>query len=160
MIRKVKFLPKDVYDIVLEWAVIPTFDILIEYGNQGFIFVKRTIAPYKNVWAFPGLRMMKREEINDTLERIIYTELGLRVDFRKKIFLGQYVGKFQSEHKRQDLSTGFFLHIADSQKIRLNKEHFSAIRIAKSMPKPIGSMYEYYFDQYQKFIEKKSLSKH
>lgn len=41
MIRKVNFLPKDVYDIVLKYAVIPTFDLVIGYGNQGIILVKR-----------------------------------------------------------------------------------------------------------------------
>lgn len=88
MIKKVKFLPEDIYYTVLDWAVIPTFDLLIEYGNRGFIFVKRKIAPYK-------------EEINDTLERIAFWEVGLRLNFKKKVFLGQYVGKFQTEHKRQ-----------------------------------------------------------
>jgi colanic acid biosynthesis protein WcaH len=148
MIRKVKFLPKDVYEIVLKWVVIPTFDVLIEYGNQGFIFVRRKIAPYKDVWAFPGLRMLKGEEINDTLERISFWELGLKIDFKDKIFLGQYVGKFQLEQKRQDLSTGFYIKISDKQQIKFNKEHFYSMKITKKIPTPIGAMYKYYFEQY------------
>lgn len=148
MIRKVRFLPDDIYYTVLDWAVIPTFDILIEYGDQGFIFVKRKIAPYKDAWAFPGLRMMKSEEINDTLERIAFAELGLKVNFENKVFLGQFVGKFKTEHNRQDLSTGFYVKINDDQPIKVNDGHFYSIKIAKTIPKPAGAMYQYYFKQY------------
>ena len=130
MIRKVKFLPKDVYQIVLEYAVIPTFDLIIEYGNKGVIFVKRIIPPYKNVWALPGLRMLKTEEIDDTLERIAFWELEVKINPKNKIFLGQYVGKFKSERNRQDLSTGYWITIKDNQPLKPNKEHFSTIKIS------------------------------
>jgi hypothetical protein len=155
MIRKIKFLPKDVYGTVLDWAVIATFDILIEYGNQGYIFVKRKIAPYKNVWAFPGLRMMKSEEINDSLERIAYKELGLKINFEKKVYLGQFVGKFKTEHNHQDLSTGFYIKIQDNKPIKLNKEHFYAVKVAKTLPVPIGAMYKFYFQRYAELLNKK-----
>jgi hypothetical protein len=157
MIRKVKFLPQDVYYTILDWAVIPTFDILIEYGDKGFIFVKRKIAPYKDVWAFPGLRMMKSEEINDSLERIAYTELGLKINFKKKIYLGQFVGKFKTEHNRQDLSTGFYIKITTSQSIKLNKEHFYRVKVSRTLPRPAGAMYKYYFEQYIKLSQNQKL---
>jgi len=148
MIKKVKFLPPDVYQTVLEYAVIPTFDLVIEYGDKGIVFVKRKIAPYKNVWSLPGLRMLKSEEINDSLDRILFWELGLVADFNKKIFLGQYVGKFRTEKKRQDLSTGYYIKVNDNQKIKLSKEHFSEIQISYSVPKPIGAMYKFYLDKF------------
>lgn len=155
MIRKVKFLPKDVYDVVLKYAVIPTFNLVIEYGNQGVIFVKRTIPPYKNVWALPGLRMLKSEEIDDTLERIALWELGLKIDPRKKVFLGQYVGKFQSEQARQDLSTGYHISVSDKQQIKANMDHFSSFVVTKKFPQPMGAMYKFYLEQYLKLKEGK-----
>jgi hypothetical protein len=157
MIRKVKFLPQDVYYTILDWAVIPTFDILIEYGDNGFIFVKRKIAPYKDVWAFPGLRMMKSEEINDSLERIAYAELGLKINFKKKIYLGQFVGKFKTEHNRQDLSTGFYIKIRNNQPIKPNKEHFYRVKVSRTLPRPAGAMYKYYFGQYIKLSQNQKL---
>lgn len=153
MIRNIKLLPPDIYYTVLDWVVIPTFDILIEYGNKGFIFVKRKIAPYKDVWAFPGLRMMKSENINDSLERIAFAELGLKIDFQKKVFLGQFVGKFKTEHKRQDLSTGFYIKISEDQIIKPNIDHFYEIVVSKKLPKPVGAMYKYYFEQYKKLFK-------
>lgn len=149
MIRKVKFLPPEIYKTVLEYAVIPTFDLILEYGKSGIIFVKRTVQPYKNVWSLPGLRMLKTEEVNDTLERIAFWELGLKIDASKKVFLGQYVGKFKTEMNRQDLSTGYYIPVKDTQKIKLNKEHFSNVKISYNLPKPIGAMYKFYFEQYE-----------
>lgn len=84
-----KFAPRDVFETILEWAVIPTFDLIIEFGDEGYIFVKRKIAPYKNQWAFPGLRMYKGESIDDTLERVALQELGIVIQPKKKILLGQ-----------------------------------------------------------------------
>lgn len=139
-----KYAPREIFERILEWSVIPTFDLVIEYGNQGFIVVKRKIAPYKNQWALPGFRMMKGEEIDDTLKRIAKNELGLSINPQQKVFLGQYVGRFKTEHQRQDLSTGYMVSVSDSQTIRLNSEHFTDYRIVKTTPSPIGAMYKFY----------------
>ena len=147
---KPKFTPKEIFKQILEWSVIPTFDLVIDYGNQGVIFMKRKIAPYKNQWALPGLRMYKGENIEDTMTRISKQELGLIINPEKRIFLGQFVGKVKTEHYRQDLSTGYYLYIPDKQKITLNSEHFSAYKTSNKTPKPLGAMYKFYFQSYQK----------
>lgn len=51
-----KYAPQEVFEQILEWTVvIPTFDLVIEYGNQGVILVKRKIPPYQHQWAhFPA----------------------------------------------------------------------------------------------------------
>src|SRR5579864_174829 len=136
MLREVKSLPKDVDQVVLAHAVIPTFDVLVEYGEEGVVFVKRKMAPYKDVWALPGRRMLKTEEVNDTLERIVYCEIGIKVNFEDKIFLGQYVGKFKTEEARQDLSTGYWIKVESNQELKPNQERFSAIQITKTLPQP------------------------
>lgn len=145
---KVKFAPREIFEQILEWAVIPTFDLVIEYGSQGVIIVKRKIAPYKNQWALPGLRMYKGEEIDDTLRRIAKDEVGLDIDTSRKQFLGQRVGRFVSEHHRQDLSTGYLICIKDSQKITINVSHFSDYRITKIIPPHMGAMYTFYLRKY------------
>lgn len=121
---KIKFAPRDIFEKVLEWAVIPTFDLVIEYGDKGIILVKRRIPPYQNQWALPGLRMFKGENIEEALIRIAGKELGLKIEPLQRGFLGQYVGKFSTENNRQDLSTGYFIRISPEQEIRINEDHF------------------------------------
>jgi hypothetical protein len=145
---EIKFAPKEIFDQILEWAVVPTFDLVIQYGTQGVIVVKRKIAPYKDQWALPGLRMYKGESIDDTLIRIAKKELGLNIDPSKKIFLGQYVGKFKTEHNRQDLSTGYLIKINSSVTIEINPDHFYSYAIVKKLPQKIGAMYRSYLKQY------------
>ena len=148
---KIKFAPENVFEKILKWAVIPTFDLLIEYGNEGFILVKRKIAPYKSQWALPGLRMYKGEGIEDTLKRIAKQELGLDIHPSKRVFLGQYVGKFKTEHQRQDISTGFYIKVK-KQKILLNKNHFSDYKITKTSIPRTGAMYRFYISKYLKTL--------
>ena len=47
------------------------------------------------MWALPGLRMYKGETIDTTLERIARAELGLTIDPRDKILVGQFTRKFK-----------------------------------------------------------------
>lgn len=148
MAHELKFAPREVFDQMLEYMVIPTFDLVIEYGGQGIIVARRTIAPYQHQWALPGLRMFKGESIDDTLRRIARQEVGLDIDPRQKVLLGQFVGRFKTEHQRQDLSTGYWIKASARQPITLNREHFSELRLAETLPRPMGAMYRYYVHRY------------
>lgn len=145
-----KFAPREIFEQILEWSVIPTFDLVLEYGTQGVIVVKRTIAPYKDMWALPGLRMYKGESIEDTLVRIARQELGLTIDPGKRKFIGQYVGKFRTEHERQDLSTAYLIRLKGTEELSPNPEHFSAVDIITSVPAGMGAMYKFYLNEHFK----------
>lgn len=142
------FAPREVFEQILEYAVIPTFDLVLSFGGQGVIVAKRRIAPYKGVWALPGLRMMKPEGIDDTIRRIALDELGLRVDTDRKVLLGQYVGRFRTEQARQDLSTCYSLPVDDDQPIRPNRRHFSTVAVVDRVPARTGAMYRHHLDRY------------
>lgn len=142
------FAPEGAFRQILKYAVIPTFDLVLAYGAQGVIVARRRIAPYKDVWALPGLRMMKPEGIDDTIRRIALDELGLRVDTKGKVLLGQYVGRFRTEQGRQDLSTGYLLRVDDDQAIRPNPAHFSSARVVDRVPARTGAVYRYYLERY------------
>lgn len=156
-----KFAPRKIFEKILEWAVIPTFDLVIEYGDKGVLIVQRKIAPYQNQWALPGLRMFKGENIDDVLVRIANDELGLNIDPSKRKFLGQYVGKFSTEQNRQDLSTGYSIAIPSTQEIKMNEEHFSSMRLITSrneIPSRAGAMYKFYLNTF--FDVKEKCSRH
>lgn len=148
---EIKFAPREVFEQLLEWSVIPTFDLVVELPeDDGVVLVRRTIAPYENCWALPGLRMFKGEGIDDVVARIAEDELGVRVDVGSKRFLGQYVGRFKTERERQDLSSGYVVRAFGSE-LRINPAHFSGHRIikkAEEIPASIGAMYRFYLSRY------------
>lgn len=147
----IKFAPREVFEQLLEWSVIPTFDLVVELSEgNGVVLVRRTIPPYENCWALPGLRMFKGEGIDDVIARVAEDELGVRVDVDGKRFLGQYVGRFKSEHQRQDLSSGYVVR-ALSDDLRINLAHFSGHRVIKKAneaPSSTGAMYRFYLSRY------------
>lgn len=147
---KPKFAPREVFETILEWSVLPTFDLLIEYGDKGIVVLKRTIEPYKNVWALPGLRMYKGEGINDTIKRIAEQELGIVIDPEERVFIGQYVGKFRTEFERQDLSTGYLIKLKGDEKLSYNSEHFSDMKFVSGRVDGMGAMYSFYLQEYSK----------
>jgi len=149
--RPLCFAPRDVFETILEYAVIPTFDLIVWCGDhQGVILLRRKIAPYKGVWALPGLRMMKPEGIDDTLTRIALQETGIRIDPENRRFIGQYVGRFRTEHQRQDLSTCYAVS-CDAPEVTINPDHFTGhcfIRTRQEIPKNTGAMYRYFLELY------------
>jgi len=150
MSKPLKFAPRQTFEQILEWTVIPTFDLIIEQAPGKVIIVRRKIAPYADTWALPGLRMFKPEGIADTIERVAKQEVGQKINIESKQLLGQYVGRFQTEHQRQDLSTAYIVR-AETVAINLNKEHFTSYRIigsASEIPAKTGAMYRYYLERY------------
>ncbi len=142
-----KFAPRDIFETILEWSVIPTFDLIIEIQGEGYLLVKRSIEPYKNQWALPGLRMYKDESIDDTITRIAKQEVGIDINPEDKVLVGQFVGKFKTEHQRQDLSTGYYFLLPASNKFEINKDHFSSSQLTYEVPNGTGAMYKYYIDK-------------
>lgn len=144
------FAPREVFEQILEYFVVPTFDLVIDVPEQGVLIARRRIAPYLGKWALPGLRMYKNESIDDTLQRIAEQETGLEVDLDNKQMLGQYVGNFKSEHDRQDISTGYAVQ-ALSSNVRLNRDHFTGSRFVNGtdeLPTGTGAMYSHYLQTF------------
>jgi ADP-ribose pyrophosphatase YjhB (NUDIX family) len=145
-----KFAPRHIFEQILEYAVIPTFDLIAWVEDRGVVMVRRRIPPYKDSWALPGLRMMKPEGIEDALIRIARQETGLLIDPTKRRFVGQYVGRFRTERGRQDLSTCYAVPVVGGH-IQINQKHFSGYRFIRSpeeIPKRTGGMYKYFLSLY------------
>ncbi|MBW1929007.1 MAG: NUDIX domain-containing protein [Deltaproteobacteria bacterium] len=148
--RPLQFAPKEIFEQILEYAVIPTFDLVVWFEGRGVALVRRRIAPYRGFWALPGLRMMKPEGIEDTLRRIARSELGVEINPSDRLFLGQYVGRFRTEKGRQDLSTGYAVPCVASA-ITINPAHFSGFRFIASeaeIPNRTGAMYRFYLKRF------------
>ena len=141
--------PQEVFDSILQYAVIPTFDLILDTPN-GILLVRRQIEPYKNRWALPGLRMLKGETPNTCIERIGRTEVGLELDAGKKEFVGQAVKIFRDHHNRQDLSTCYAFRI-DTADFRLNPDHLSDslfVRDVTESPGSLGDLYRQHLECY------------
>lgn len=146
--KNLKFAPDELFAKILEYCAVPTFDLVIWVPQKGIIIVKRKIVPYANKWALPGLRMMKPENIDDTLTRIATNEVGLSVNVTQKIIIGQFVGKFNTENNRQDISTGYAV-VSNTDVVDINQNHFSNYRFINNIdeiPKNIGAMYRFYLN--------------
>ena len=144
------FAPRSVFEKILEFAVIPTLDLILDFEEKGVIILRRKIALYSGQWALPGLRMMKGENISDTLARISENEVGMLIDPERATFVGQYVGKFRSAFNRQDISTCYAI-TGLTGKVRSNQAHFSGYRHIQdisSVPNIAGAMYRYYLHRY------------
>jgi len=148
--NRLSFAPREIFLSILEYAVIPTFDLIVWFEGRGLIMLRRKISPYRNVWALPGLRVMKPERIEDTLTRIGVDELGLQLDPSMRFFVGQFMGRFRTEGSRQDLSTCYAL-LADRCDVSINSDHFSECRFiasASDIPSRTGAMYRYYLEEF------------
>lgn len=142
--------PDDVWELIRRYAVIPAFDPLIDVPGRGVLLVRRRLAPYRGMWALPGLRMHRPESVSDTLRRIARDQVGLEIDVEHRVFVGQYVGRFRTEGDRHDLSTGYHVKAVTAD-VTLNTRHFSGHRFVANpsdVPTNTGAMYRFYLNQH------------
>jgi 8-oxo-dGTP pyrophosphatase MutT (NUDIX family) len=135
--------PDDAFDLLLRYFVVPTFDLIIHHESS-VLLVRRTITPYKDRWALPGLRMFKGESISDSIERVAEAEVGLKIDGAAARFVGQEVGKFVHGNFRQDLSSCYSVKVDTQIEPVLNRLHFSRHMLVESLeelPKSTGGLY-------------------
>jgi ADP-ribose pyrophosphatase YjhB (NUDIX family) len=148
--RKIKgHAPEKVWEATKEWFPISCIDPVIEYGNQGVIMVFRKLEPYKDMWAFPGLRLLRNETDEEAIKRILKDQLGLEVDPTEREELGSFNAEFGT---RQDVSRAFILRVSDDQEIKPNPKHYSEVAIVLPggpFPMPMGEMYQHFLALYR-----------
>lgn len=152
---KLRLPPDEAWEIIRRYAVIPAFDPAIEIPGRGILLVRRRLAPYRGLWALPGLRMHRPESVSDTLRRIARDQTGLEIDADTRRFLGQYVGRFRTEFQRHDLSTGYHVR-ATTTELRINTSHFSGHRLitsASKIPTNTAAMYRFYLNEYFRTVD-------
>lgn len=141
--------PKRAFAKMLKYGVIPTFDLIL-HSPEGILMVRRRISPYVDMWALPGLRILKGEMIEDCLKRIAEDEVSIEINPAAARFVRQAVVKFASNHNRQDLSNCYAIEIG-TEAIHINKENLSAWTFARdlgSMPTPLGDLYRHHLSFY------------
>jgi ADP-ribose pyrophosphatase YjhB (NUDIX family) len=141
--------PRPVFDSILQYTVIATFDLILE-SPDGVLLVRRRIEPYRGSWALPGLRMLKGESIGACVQRIAWTEVGCRIDPERRVFVNQTVGRFRSQQHRQDVSTCYAFQL-DDKNIELNNDNLSGwmfIEDLESAPKALGRVYRDHLEHY------------
>lgn len=95
--------------------------------------------------------MHKGELIEDVLKRIAIKEVGIKIDTKQKHLIDQFVGKFSTEHHRQDISTGYYIKVDSTQPININEEHFTQFQVISTLeqiPSSTGAMYRHYLQEF------------
>ena len=142
-VRDDRYAPRHIFEDILRYTVIPTIDLIVS-GPCGVLLLRRTIAPYRNMWAIPGLRLLKGEMIEDCIARIAREELGLHSgQFSEATFVSQHSVKFKSEQNRQDLASAYAVKTV-AESFVLNADHYSAARFVSNidkLPASTGRLY-------------------
>ena len=134
--------PPEAFREILRYCVVPTLDVIL-HTPDGVLLARRRIAPYRDKWALPGLRVRKGESIEACLRRITANEVGATVDVRDRRLVHQAMGRFRTEEGRQDLSTSYAFKL-EAFEPRLNQQHFSAWRFidpAGPLPSTLAALY-------------------
>ena len=85
--KKFKKAPLPLFNKFAKYFPFPTVEVIIRDGDS-ILLTKRSIAPYKNYWHFPGGVVFKMEKLRSAAKRISKEELNLNIKIEK--FLGVY----------------------------------------------------------------------
>ena len=129
-----EWLPEVLWKKVIRAIPIACVDVLVENGRGDVLLGWRRIPPYKNVWAFPGGRLMKGEKLKVAATRIL-DEYGLSVG--EMFLVGVFPVKFPS---RADVSI-CIAGVNCKEDPKPDGKEFSSFYFTKKVPKRIGANY-------------------
>lgn len=105
-----KYLPSDVYERLVQDAVICCVDILLVRVNPAenrkeFLLVERSSEPVKGIWWLPGGRLLKGETFFSAAQRKAFQETGLSKVAPRQV-LGVWNTFFPTSHWDDENSKG------------------------------------------------------
>jgi len=144
-----KWLDEELWNKVKLRLPIATLDIIFERDNR-LLYGYRRIAPYRNVWAFIGGRILFGEGLADTIERIS-SEYGLKA---KKAYL---VGIFPITFKtRSDVAIAVASPDADGEP-KIDGYEFSSFVWREAPPERLGANYRRMLEKWIKIRTKEDI---
>jgi ADP-ribose pyrophosphatase YjhB (NUDIX family) len=135
-----KHIPETLWKRVLASIPIPCVDIIVHTTVKHRVCVLlgyRKIYPYRNYWALPGGRIIKRESLREAADRQI-KEIGLRPtrDYR---LVGVYPINFK---RRSDVSICLSMRLVPRREARPTRELVSYMwRELNDLPARLGANY-------------------
>ena len=112
------FIPKEVYEEIFSKVPRLCIDLIIK-NNQGILFTKRAIKPFKGQWHLPGGRVFFKEPLEEAAKRIAKRELGISLS--KFSFYG-FIEYLSEKSIKEHSVTIVFLSEIKEDKITLNDE--------------------------------------
>lgn len=91
-------------EFVYIYSRVPRLGVdLIVKVNNGVVFAKRSIYPYKGMWHFPGGTVLFEETIDQAISRIVQDEINLEVTSKKFLGIIEYLDepdeRFLKKHR-------------------------------------------------------------
>lgn len=100
--------PDKYYNVIKETSLI-SVDILCIYGNK-VLLGKRNNEPAKGYLFNPGSRVYKYETQSEAIERVCKNEIGINVNNKKVIFLGNYDHIYNNNFIDDAFGTHYLTH--------------------------------------------------
>jgi colanic acid biosynthesis protein WcaH len=85
-----RYLPKDVYKIIVKYSNVFALDIIIKNNKKQILLGKRINSPAKGFWFVPGGRVLKNEKLIKAFKRILKSETGISITSPQFFLHGLY----------------------------------------------------------------------
>lgn len=87
--RAMKLNHRDLIEVIKKTPLV-AIDLIIKNNLNEVLLGLRNNEPAKNFWFVPGGRILIRERISDSFQRIVREELGTNLSFNDATFLGVF----------------------------------------------------------------------
>lgn len=127
---------------VMKSVPIPCIDLAMRFNGMfedSFLFIQRSIEPYKGLYAFPGGRILKGEDIEEARLRIARREVGIDIEPYEATLINAYSIDFDWRH---DITLLYYIDVPNKIDIELDMTQSSGYRFSRTLPKPTGELYE------------------
>lgn len=125
-------------EFVYIYSRVPRLGVdLIVKKNNGIVFVKRSIDPYKGMWHFPGGTVLFDESIDQAISRVVQDELNLRVISKKHLGIIEYLSEPDDRYLQKHRHTVCLIFLIEADGDLKKDADASEVKIHMSTPENI-----------------------
>lgn len=126
----------------LERMPVPCIDLGMRFRwafDDTYLFIRRSVEPYKGRWGFPGGRILKGETLEEARLRIAMREVGLDIEPYEATLINAYTIDFGWRH---DVTLLYYIDVYGKPEIKLDRSQSDGYKFSKTLPTPSGELYE------------------
>jgi len=151
-VEKPGWVPHEQFIEHLKLFPMPCIDLLVDVKGNGIVWGRRLNPPMKGMLATFGVRVLMTDNSwEELLKRVAKEEIGLDIDPKSCVFVGQQLVRFDQEKdgiERLDLTTCWAITVESSTRLTPNPRNYDKLVISSEIPDQAGEMYQRFVRQY------------
>lgn len=146
--------PLSFEEFVYIYSRVPRLGVdLIVKKDNGIVFVKRSIDPYKGMWHFPGGTVLFDETVDQAISRVVKGELNLKVLSKEYLGIIEYLSEPDDRFLKKHRHTICPIFLIEANEELKKDADASEVKVLNNIPENITPEQKTFLNSHQEILD-------